>query len=327
MNKFKLKLTSCGLPIWISTVLMSDAVILPGSNGADNGNTSIETLKEVAPEFSYYNNVVTLGGGAGIYLGESVNRDVGYVLSADHLGSAKTITVNGSEYDVVSGEQINNSDLKLYTIKTLETDQGGNLPDLANIQFSTLARKLDEEVLILGRGTRIEDTDNDPNTSDMVESGNFDVFNWGGASSSISFGLNNVSPFIYTGTASAEFNALAGYDGHSFFLDFDDPGAGNYDSSYEGIAGAGDSGGPVFVEEDGEWKLAGITSFTLSRGGQPTNTAAFGNTTGVVDLSKYDSFLPDLYQTPVPEPSTTMLLILGTGTLLTYRSRSSSYNS
>ncbi len=324
MNKFKLKLTTCGLPIWITTALVSDAVILPGANGANGSNTSIEDLKKITPEFSYYNNVVGIGGGAGVYLGESVKRDVGYVLTADHLGSSKTISVNGSSYDVISGEQIDKSDLKLYTI---QTGKGGNLPDLPSIQFATLARKADEDVLMFGRGTRKEGTDKDPNTSDMVKSGDFNVYNWGAATSAISFGTNKVStlPLYPTRDTSIKWTTPLGYQDSTFFLNFDDPGAGNYNDSYEGIAGAGDSGGPIFVKENGLWKLAGITSFVMKRGNQPERTAAFGNSTGIVDLSKYNGSFPTIYQTPVPEPSTTILLIIGTGTLLTYRNRSCSY--
>jgi len=324
MNTFKLKLTSCGLPFWITTAIISEAIIVPGSNGANRSNTNIENLKNIAPEFSYYNNVVGIAGGAGVYLGESVQRDVGYVLTADHLGSANTISVNGSSYNVISGQQINNSDLKLFTIQT-GTD--GNLPNLPNIEFATLARKSDEETLMFGRGTRREGTDNNSNTSDMVKNGNFDVFNWGAKSSTISFGTNNVSqiPFYLGSGTSANWTTPLGYQDSSFFLNFDDPGKGNYNDSHEGVASSGDSGGPIFVKENGQWKLAGITSFVMKRGTQPNGTSAFGNSTGIVDLSKYNGSLPTLYQTPVPEPSTTMLLIFGAGTLLTYRNRIRSF--
>jgi len=324
MNIFKLNFTTCGIPIWITTAIVSEAVIIPGSNGANNANTSIESLRKIAPEFSYYNNVIGIGGGAGVYLGESVNREMGYVLTANHLGSEKTISVSGTEYNVISGDRINNSDLKLYKI---QTGKDGNLPSLPNIQFATLARKLDEQALMFGRGTRREGTTNDADTSDMVRSGNFDVYNWGDASSKISFGTNNVSNipiFLGSGT-SATWTTPIGNQDSSFFLNFDDPGKGNYNDSYEGIASSGDSGGPIFIKENGLWKLAGITSFAMKRGSQPDNTSAFGNSSAIVDLSQYGQSLPELYQTPVPEPSATLLLIMGAGTLLTYRNRTDSY--
>lgn len=323
MNKSKQNNSVYGLPLWFTTALTSNAVIIPGSNGANQTNSSPSHLSSLAPQFSYYDNIIGIGGGTGIYLGESSDRTVGYVLTADHLGSTTTIDVNGSRYNVQSGKQLGTSDLKLYTIGK---DALGSLPSLPSVDYSSLGRTVDEDALMFGRGTRTQDTFNDPNNNDMVSQSGFDVYNWGPASSSISFGTNKVSNIpIYLGPGStAEWTTPNGYQDTNFFLNFDDPGNGNYSSSWEGIASSGDSGGPVFIKELDGWKLAGITSYQMSKGTQPGSTSSFGNSTGVVDLSQHYSILPSLYPNTVPEPSSTLLLIIGTGTLLTYRNRTGS---
>jgi hypothetical protein len=67
----------------------------------------------------------------------------------------------------------------------------------------------------------------------------------------------------------------------------------------------GDSGGPVFVKNGGQWELAGIISTVDAFSGQPSpgQTAVFGNVTYMADLSFYH----DQIVAVVPEPGAATL--------------------
>ena len=89
------------------------------------------------------------------------------------------------------------------------------------------------------------------------------------------------------------------------YTDFDDVDGGAQGATY-------DSGGGVFVDDGGEWKLAGIMLTVDAFAGQPANTAVFGNRTYSADLSVYADQINAVVA--VPEPSVP-LLIAGAGGL------------
>lgn len=68
---------------------------------------------------------------------------------------------------------------------------------------------------------------------------------------------------------------------HCFQLDFTANGV------HEGAAGAGDSGGAVFVRGPREWYLAGVMVSVTRLPGQSGDFALYGNITNVADLSVY----------------------------------------
>ena len=56
----------------------------------------------------------------------------------------------------------------------------------------------------------------------------------------------------------------------------------------EGMSGNGDSGGPVLIEQDGEWKLAGLTSWTFAEGKVSAwKPGRYGSKSFAVRLSRY----------------------------------------
>ena len=68
-----------------------------------------------APEnFGYWNNVVSTNGASGVYLGE------GWVLTANHVGTPATITIDGMVKTVASSVQVGNADLRLIRVSNWE---------------------------------------------------------------------------------------------------------------------------------------------------------------------------------------------------------------
>jgi hypothetical protein len=67
---------------------------------------------------------------------------------------------------------------------------------------------------------------------------------------------------------------------------------------HEAQGAASDSGGPVWIEDGGVWKLAGVISVTLIFENQPASTALHGNATSIVDLASYRDAILEIVQTP-----------------------------
>jgi len=292
-----------------------------GASGANGNNQSEASLLSVHSDFNYWDNIVNLGVGSGIYLGGN-GSGAGYVLTANHLlnltPGSSSISIAGSSYGVTNSSRIGTTDLRLFTV-----DGASGLPNLPNVVYGSQGPSIGEEIIQTGRGSRIQGTDNNPFTSDTVNRNGFQVYEWGN-SGNLSWGLNEVSPVLpWLGSGgSASWTSGIGATEVSFFSNFSDPGAGNYDSSYEGAFSAGDSGGPAFIQRNGVWELAGINSTVLTRGSQPSNTTAFGNYASYVSVADYIDQLPQLaafsVSSNVPEPSTSLLItlaVLGTASL------------
>ena len=99
-----------------------------------------------------------------------------------------------------------------------------------------------------------------------------------------------------------------------FRYSFSDPmDPGSLGNDRESIIGPGDSGGPLLVQENGQWRVAGVNTFTEGYGGR------FGDTGGGVLIDPYADWI---YQTTgIPEVSTLGILMLTAMVSLSHRSR------
>jgi len=74
----------------------------------------------------------------------------------------------------------------------------------------------------------------------------------------------------------------------------------------------GDSGSPVFVNDGGVWKIAGIAAFNGSATTGGSNTL-FGSIGGGTIVASYIPWITSALATPVPEPHTWLMLLAGLG--------------
>ena len=78
----------------------------------------------------------------------------------------------------------------------------------------------------------------------------------------------------------------------------------------------GDSGGPVFVNDNGVWKIAGIAAFNGNVTALPGSNIKFGGIGGGTVIAAYlpwiDSTLASM-AAPVPEPHAWLMLLIGLG--------------
>lgn len=104
-----------------------------------------------------------------------------------------------------------------------------------------------------------------------------------------------------------------GWDSRILLTDFDSPirDESNYGSStpldLEYSIAPGDSGGGLFVQFNGMWQLAGVTSFINSTDGNPNGD--YGDSNGFTRVSDYTGWINSI----VPAPGTCTLLVSGLG--------------
>lgn len=139
-------------------------------------------------------------------------------------------------------------------------------------------------------------------------------------------GLSGYDPWS-SGTKRAATNVIDLIDEYSGFqhvmvVDFDNP--DNPDDNYtgspiptelEGLLAPGDSGGGTFIQVNGEWKLAGIHSFTVEVWDGDRNSRDYGDLGGFVRVSRHIDWISQ-YVPLIPEPGTLTLLALGSAMLL-----------
>jgi len=114
----------------------------------------------------------------------------------------------------------------------------------------------------------------------------------------------------------------------SFVADFDRPdgstnavGSTTAATRLEGNVAPGDSGGGVFVEIDGEYRLIGINSYTATLDSFPAGSnSRYGALSGATNLQGFHAWIAaETGILPVPEPTT--LLLLAPGLALAMRRR------
>jgi secreted trypsin-like serine protease len=102
-----------------------------------------------------------------------------------------------------------------------------------------------------------------------------------------------------------------------FVFDFDGPtpssnrlGGISLGNATETTFGVGDSGLPAFVMGDGGWEIAGVGTFVANLGGVSLPAGSFGTGGGGMLVSAYADWIHTTV-TPVPEPSSAHLMLLG----------------
>ena len=284
--------------VWISSASPSSAVIVAGTLGTGNNNSTRAGLdaflaSDSRPAFPYWDNLVRVADASGVYLGYDASTMRGWVLSANHVTVPAAITVAGNAYTVTGGMRIGSSDLKLYEIGG-ESDPAP--PALPTVPLAGMAATTGEFTVMTGRGYTTSTTSpyawatpgySDANgmrwATNTVE-GNA-IVNIGTTSSP------NLQPYVV--------------------VDFD--AAGDFGvTPYDGQASLGDSGGGMFIYRNGQWELSGITHFVIDgTGDEETNPSEPGDQTAYSDVFAKAAAIDAVTGTLVPEPSASALLAGG----------------
>jgi hypothetical protein len=161
----------------------------------------------------------------GPFLGTAIGPH--FFLTADHIGQPSNIfTLQGVNYTIVGSQKDPGSDLHVYEVA--ET-----LPAYAPLYSAQ--DEAGKQLVVFGCGTQ--------RGSEITTNGIFNGWKWGASDMRERWGENNV--------------AIAGYI--TLSSTFDATGLPN-----ECALSSGDSGGGLFIQNNGQWQLAGIN---LSVGG------------------------------------------------------------
>ena len=275
--------------VFALTAQPARAVIIQTLSGT--GNTSAPA------DDPGWNNVSFRGNGTAVYLGN------GWVLTANHT-TGGSMTFNGQTYNEVPGTAFSltnngaagktaNTDLKMFQIDGIPAG-------LPTLPIAATTPTVGSAVTMIGagrdRGAFTQwsvNTSTSPWTWTEVSSGGNAAGYKTLSTRALRWGTNNVS-----GTGSWIF--FDNRDVLTMQTTF------NYaNGTSEAQAVVGDSGGPVFVKNGGQWQLAGIMVTVDAYSGQPSPglTAVFDNNTYMADLSFYRNQIV----TVVPEPSAATL--------------------
>ncbi len=152
-----------------------------------------------------------------------------YFITANHIGGSNgdKLYFHGESHETIGSQLIPSTDLRVWEVKHTE-------PFLNYAPVSTGAADLGATATVLGRGTQ--------RGLGVMVSGEPKGWFWGTGDDVERWGRNQVSLIATDATL-----------GQFLQCDFDNPGIAN-----ECHLSVGDSGGGVFVLEDGLWRLAGI---------------------------------------------------------------------
>ncbi|MDQ6765546.1 MAG: hypothetical protein M3Z22_05535 [Verrucomicrobiota bacterium] len=149
-----------------------------------------------------------------------------FFITAKHIGaSSSVLQFNGVSYPVVRQYNDAFSDFSIWQVT-------GTFPSFAPLYSS--GAETSQRLVVIGRGTQ--------RGLDIIFGGTLRGWNWGGSDGVQRWGENYVTSIVQDGPANAYVYAT-----------FDQTGSPN-----EAHLSVGDSGGAVFIQEAGVWKLAGI---------------------------------------------------------------------
>ena len=98
-------------------------------------------------------------------------------------------------------------------------------------------------------------------------------------------------------------------------------------ASIEAQYAGGDSGGPVFVEDNGVWKIAGMATFNGGTSLSSGSNVKFGSIGGGTVVAAYLPWVESTLAAPVPEPHTWLMLLAGLGLVGAAKMRQKPVNS
>ena len=240
------------------------------------------------------------------YLGTPISSQ--YFIAAEHIGVVSSITVGSQTYSVTGYVNDPLSDLRIYKIN-------GTFSTYATLYNSDVdGSEVGKMITIFGTGTQ--------RGSSVVVGSELKGWQWGTADYVKSWGKNVVSSLVNDAT--------------STYLAFDFNSVNSVAS--EASLSSGDSSGGVFINSDGQWKLAGVnygvdSPWSTTGTGSGFNASIFDasdlyakNSSGQWQLvassdtpvaaasyatsvsSRYDWIVAN-----VPEPNVFVLLISGAG--------------
>ena len=163
-------------------------------------------------------------GRFGDFLGTAIAPH--HFITAKHIGQAGFVfTYRGVDYDIVERIDDHWSDLTIWRVS-------GTLPAFARLY--PREDELGQRLVVIGRGSE--------RGSDVLKEGALRGWSWGAQTHQERWGENVVSRISYGGT-----------EKYFLYAAFDGTGGPN-----EAHLSSGDSGGAVFLNDGGTWKLAGI---------------------------------------------------------------------
>jgi len=269
--------------LWLWVALPAGAVVIDRPDGS--ANTSAPGND---PGFAHVANVQGLSG---VYLGN------GWILTAAHVATGPA-EIGGLLYPAVDGTRVQ---LQPEGAATLPPDLAlwrlakpwPELPALA-IRKAPLAGG--EAVVMIGNGAdRTGTTTWIPPTPPPIP---IPGYTWGG-SHHVRWGTNAVDgfpedlfpdPFVYV--------PLTNTQTHAFYSRFDCTCTAS--GGDEAMVANGDSGGAVFIETGGEWRLAGILFAASLFQDQPYDRVLQGNLAWAADLRVYRDQILAWTAPPIP---------------------------
>lgn len=283
--------------LWAAGILglgpVAGAAIVAGGDGTQN-TTSAGTVLQ-------FNNVGTLNGASGIYLGDGV------VLTASqsHVGEG-TITLGGTPFTAVAGSAVQLRDPGDNELTDLLLFRINGTPALPALVIASSTPLVGTSVILAGNGRNrevsqtfydVSGTSPDITWTETSDQANADASGYKyAAGNTIRWG-NNVTEnaSLVGGSPGPTLDVDAGFgDVRSLLTAFDE-------IRDEGQAAGGDSGGALF---DSTGTLVGMMHAIATFEGQPRETAIFGNVTYAADLSYYRPQIVAF----IPEPSSALLL-------------------
>lgn len=235
--------------IWVGVLI---ACLSQTSQAIIFHSTPDPTFNTNAPTGDLAESGWELQGRWGSFLGTPIAPNL--FITARHVGGAVggVFSFRGVNYTTIDSFADSNSDLRIHRVC-------GTFPE-----FATLYEQQDElgkSLVVFGRGTQ-RGTEV---TGDSVAGPETKGWKWGAGDGVIRWGENIVTDISEGGTGIGDLIAAA----------FDADGSEN-----EGHLSSGDSGGALFIKDNGTWKLAGINyavdgPFNTSTNGGGFNGAIF----------------------------------------------------